>query len=175
MVGIRGISLTRYFFTMILTFITLFVSLASSLTYLTGSFHPSFVEEYAGGLLMVLQKQDGGISRILCGEIWRCLTRRLSAMRRLSYLLLLMITLFKQQVFEMVSRITRRFSQFSKITLIHRIIKIDISNTFNSTCRTLTLDVLSGLTSRDYACGLKHGDAIPTCENLSNLFVQNIF
>jgi len=41
------------------------------LPYLTGSFHPSFVEEYAGGLLMALQKQDGGICPILCGEIWR--------------------------------------------------------------------------------------------------------
>ena len=50
------------------------------------------------------------------------------------------------------------------------IIKIDISNAFNSTCRALTLDVLSGRASRDYACGLKRGDAIPTCENLSNLF-----
>ena len=41
------------------------------LPYLTGSFHPSFIEEYAGGLLMALQKQDGGIRRNLCGEIWR--------------------------------------------------------------------------------------------------------
>jgi hypothetical protein len=45
------------------------------LPYLTGSFHPSFIEEYAGGLLMALQKQDGGLRlylRILfCGEIWR--------------------------------------------------------------------------------------------------------
>ncbi len=41
------------------------------LPYLTGSFHPSFIEEYGGGLLMVLQKQDGGIHPILCGEIWR--------------------------------------------------------------------------------------------------------
>jgi selenocysteine lyase/cysteine desulfurase len=38
---------------------------------LTGSFHPSFIEEYAGGLLMALQKQDGGMRPILCGEIWR--------------------------------------------------------------------------------------------------------
>ena len=91
-------------------------------------------------------------------------------MRRLSYLLLLMITLFKQQVFEMVPRIARRFSQFSMITLIHRIIKVDISNAFNSTCRALTLDVLSGRASRDYACGLKKGQAIPTCDTLTNLF-----
>jgi hypothetical protein len=39
--------------------------------YLTGSFHPCFIEEYAGGFLMALQKQDGGICPILCGEIWR--------------------------------------------------------------------------------------------------------
>ncbi len=50
------------------------------------------------------------------------------------------------------------------------IIKIDISNAFNTTCRALTLDVLSGRASRDYACGPKCGDAIPTRENLSNLF-----
>jgi hypothetical protein len=41
------------------------------LPYFTGSFHPSFIEEYAGGLLMALQKQDGGIRPILCGEVWR--------------------------------------------------------------------------------------------------------
>jgi hypothetical protein len=29
------------------------------LPYLTGSFHPSFIEEYTVGLLMALQKQDG--------------------------------------------------------------------------------------------------------------------
>jgi hypothetical protein len=46
------------------------------LPYLTGSFHPSFIEEYAGGLLMALQKQDGGIRPILCGEVWRrCFAR----------------------------------------------------------------------------------------------------
>jgi hypothetical protein len=50
------------------------------------------------------------------------------------------------------------------------IIKIDISNSFNTTCRVLTLDVLSGRVSRDYACGLKEGQTMPTCENLSNLF-----
>jgi hypothetical protein len=31
------------------------------LPYYTGSFHPSFIEEYADGLLMTLQKQDGGL------------------------------------------------------------------------------------------------------------------
>jgi hypothetical protein len=41
------------------------------LPYLSGSFHPSSIEEYAGGRLIALQKQDGGIRPILCGEIWR--------------------------------------------------------------------------------------------------------
>jgi hypothetical protein len=31
------------------------------LPYLTGSFHPSFIEEYTDGLLMDFQKPDGGI------------------------------------------------------------------------------------------------------------------
>jgi hypothetical protein len=35
------------------------------LPYLTGSFHSSFIEEYTGGLLMALQKPDGGILPIL--------------------------------------------------------------------------------------------------------------
>jgi hypothetical protein len=50
------------------------------------------------------------------------------------------------------------------------LIKIDISNSFNATCRALTLDVLSGRASRDYVCDFKHGEDIPTCENLSKLF-----
>ena len=35
------------------------------LPYLTDSFHPSFIDEYADGLLLDLQKQDGGIRDVL--------------------------------------------------------------------------------------------------------------
>ena len=35
------------------------------------------------------------------------------------------------------------------------IIKLDVSNAFNVLCRRLTLDVLGGKASCDYACGLK--------------------
>jgi hypothetical protein len=49
---------------------------------------------------------------------------RLSAMRRLSYLLLPMITLFKLQVFGMVPRIERRYYQYSMITSILRTLTI---------------------------------------------------
>ncbi len=102
------------------------------LPYLTGSFHPSFIEEYAGGLMMALQKQDGGVRSILCGEIWRRCFASLAVnatpvrneAAKLFTSILLMITLFKQQVFEMVPRIARRSSRFSMITLIHRILMI---------------------------------------------------
>jgi hypothetical protein len=50
------------------------------------------------------------------------------------------------------------------------IIKIDISNGFNTTDRALTLDVLSGRSSREYVCGIRKGQAIPNCETPSNLF-----
>jgi hypothetical protein len=51
------------------------------------------------------------------------------------------------------------------------IIKLDISNTFNVLCCQLTLDVLGGKASCDYACGLKEGDNIETvCEELLKMF-----
>ena len=50
------------------------------------------------------------------------------------------------------------------------IIKIDISNAFNTTNRALTLDVIGGRASRDYACGFKKGDAFPTIDTLTTLF-----
>ena len=49
--------------------------------------------------------------------------------------------------------------------------KLDISNAFNVLCRRLTLDVLRGKASCDYACGLKEGDNIETvCTELRNMF-----
>jgi hypothetical protein len=51
------------------------------------------------------------------------------------------------------------------------IIKLDISNAFNVLCRRLTLDVLGGKASCDYACGLKEGDNIKTVSTeLRNMF-----
>jgi hypothetical protein len=51
------------------------------------------------------------------------------------------------------------------------IIKIDIVNAFNMLCRLLSLDVLGGTASRDFACGLKEGDSFETvCEGLRNIF-----
>jgi hypothetical protein len=85
------------------------------LPYLTGSFHPSFIEEYAGGLLMALQKPDGGIHPILCGEVWRrcfsSLAVNVTPIRtsRLSYLPLLTTILYKLQVLGMVSRTVLRY------------------------------------------------------------------
>ncbi len=50
------------------------------------------------------------------------------------------------------------------------IIKIDVSNAFNTTDRTLTLDMISGRASWDYPCGIKEGDVIGTVDSLTNLF-----
>jgi hypothetical protein len=44
------------------------------LPYLFGDFHPSHIQEYAGGLLLALEKpaKDGwGVRPIICGESWR--------------------------------------------------------------------------------------------------------
>ena len=51
------------------------------------------------------------------------------------------------------------------------IIKLDISNSFNVLFLLLTLDVLGGKASCDYACGLQEGDNIETvCEELRTMF-----
>ena len=50
------------------------------------------------------------------------------------------------------------------------IVKLDLSQAFQTTCRALTLDVFSGKATRDYACGFRKGDNIPTPPSLSNLF-----
>ncbi len=42
--------------------------------YLFGDLHPSHIQEYAGGLLLALEKpakDGGGIRPIICGESWR--------------------------------------------------------------------------------------------------------
>ena len=149
------------------------------LPYLAGSFHPSFIEEYAGGLLMALQKQDGGIRPILCGEIWRrCFASvAVNATPVRNEAAKLFTSTYDN--FIQTAGIRDGASHCAKILSVFYdnldtsdpndpevIIKIDISNAFDTTCRALTLDVLSGRASRDYACGLKKGDAIPTCENL---------
>ena len=50
------------------------------------------------------------------------------------------------------------------------IIKIDVSNAFNSTDRPFTLDCINGRVSCDYDCDLKRGDAMGTIDSLTNLF-----
>jgi hypothetical protein len=42
------------------------------------------------------------------------------------------------------------------------IVKLDISNSFGSLCARLVLDVLSGKTSRDYACAIKVDEEFET-------------
>ena len=153
------------------------------LPYLTGSFHPSFIEEYAGGLLMALQKPDGGIRPILCGEVWRrCFASlavnatpiRTEAARLFtsSYDNFIQTAGIKDGASHCAKILTCFYDNLdvSDPTDPEVTIQIDVANAFNSTNRGLTLDVLNGRASRDYACGLKTGDVIPTCDTLSNLF-----
>jgi hypothetical protein len=153
------------------------------LPYLTGSFHPSFIEEYAGGLLMALQKQDRGIHLILCGEIWRRCFARLAVNATPVRNDAAKPFASTYDNFIQTAGIRNGASHCAKILSLFYdkldisdphdpevIIKIDISNVFNSTCRTLTLDILNGRASHDYACGFQRDEAIPTGDTLSNLF-----
>ena len=55
------------------------------LPYLFGDFHPSHTQEYAGGLLLALEKpanedgSPGGLRPIICGESWRRCLANLAA------------------------------------------------------------------------------------------------
>jgi hypothetical protein len=55
------------------------------LPYLFGDFHPSHIQEYAGGLLIALEKpanpdgSPGGLRPIICGESWRRCLANLAA------------------------------------------------------------------------------------------------
>ena len=132
---------------------------------------------------MTLQKQDGGIHTILCGEIWNhcfgSLTVNSTSVRNEE------TKLFTSTYdnFIQATGIRDGVSHYVKILWIFYdildttdlndpevFIKIDISNVFHSTCRTLTLDILSGQSSHDYVCDLKRGGDITTSETLSNMF-----
>ena len=125
------------------------------LPYLTGSFHPSLIEEYAGGLLMALQKQDGGIRPILCGEIWRrcfaSLAVNSAPVRNEAAKIFTSTCNFIQTAgirdgASHCAKILSTFYDSLDTTYLNDpevIIKIDISNAFNSTCRALTLDIIS--------------------------------
>ena len=132
---------------------------------------------------MALQKQDGGIRPILCGEIWRrCFAslavnsapvRNEAAKIFTSTYDNLIQTAGIRDGASPCAKILSTFYDSLDTTDLNDpevIIKIDMSNAFNSTCRALTLDIISGRASRDYACGIKKGEAIATSETLSNMF-----
>jgi hypothetical protein len=120
------------------------------LPYLTGSFHPSFVEEYAGGLLMALEKQDGGIRPILCGEIWRRCFASLAVIATPIRNEAAKFFTFTYDNFIQTAGIRDGASYCAKILSVfydnldasdpndpNVIIKIDVSNAFNTTDRAL--------------------------------------
>jgi hypothetical protein len=153
------------------------------LPYLTGSFHSSFIEEHAGGLLMALQKPDGGIRPILCGEVWRRCFASLAIDATPIRNEAAKLFTSSYDNFIQTAGIRDGASHCAKILSVFYdnldtsdpndpdvIIKIDVSNAFNTADRALSLDMISGRASRDYACGIKEGDVIGTVDSLTNLF-----
>jgi hypothetical protein len=121
------------------------------LPYLTGSFPPSFVEEYAGGLLMALEKQDGGIRPILCGEIWRRCFASLSVNAKPIRNEATKFFTFTYDNFIQTAGFRDDASHCTKIVSVFYdnldaphpndpdvIIKINVSNAFNATDRAFT-------------------------------------
>ncbi len=132
---------------------------------------------------MDLQKQDGDIRPILCGEIWRHCFASLVVNSTSVHNEEAKIFTSTYDIFIQTAGIRDGTSHWAKILSTFYdspdttdlndpevIIKIDISNAFNSTCRDLTLDIISGRSSRDYACVIKKGDVMDTSETLCNMF-----
>ena len=154
------------------------------LPYLTGDFHITHIEEYAGGLLIALQKPvsvGGGIRPILCGDAWRRCFASLAANATQGSVANIFTSTYDN--FIQFAGLKDGASHCAKLLTIMYdnldsdaqdpdvIIKIDISNAFNALCRYLSLDVMSGTASRDYASGLKFGDSFETsCDTLRNMF-----
>jgi hypothetical protein len=162
------------------------------LPYLFGDFHPSHIQEYAGGLLIALEKpanpdgSPGGLRPIICGESWRRCLANLAAAAVRGPISKIFTSTYEN--FLQTAGLQDGASHCDKILSAMYaslnsdpsdsdpsdpdvIIKLDISNAFNVLCRRLTLDVLGGKASCDYACGLKEGDNIETlCAELRNMF-----
>jgi hypothetical protein len=139
------------------------------LPYLTGSFHPSFVEEDAGGLLMALEKQDRNIHPFYVERYGTVALTTYRSMRRLgTHNEPVKSFTCTYDKFIQTASIRDGASYCAKILSIFydnlddstpndpdSIIKIDVSNAFNTTDRAFTLDMISGRASRDYTCGFK--------------------
>ena len=132
---------------------------------------------------MALQKPDGGIRPILCGEVWRRCFASLAVNATPIRNEAAKLFTSSYDNFIQTAGIRDGASHCAKILSVFYdnldtsdpndpdvIIKIDVSNAFNTADRALTLDMISGHASRDYACGIKKGDVISTVDSLTNLF-----
>jgi hypothetical protein len=132
-------------------------------------------------ILLFVSVLSSLIRPILCGEVWRrcfpSLTVKATPIRHEA------AKFFTSSYdnFIQTAGIRDGASHFAKVLSVFYdnlsdpndpevIIKIDVSNAFNSTDRPFTLDCISGRASRDYACGLKQDDVIGTVDSLTNLF-----
>jgi hypothetical protein len=140
------------------------------LPYLFGDFHPSHMQEYAGGLLLALEKpanEDGspsGLRTIICGESWRrCLANLAAAAVRgpISRIFTSTYENFLQTagLQDGASHCAKILSAMcsalnSDLSDPDVIIKLDVSNVFNVLCRCLCGDGTGTASSRTaISCG----------------------
>ena len=148
-----------------------------SLPYIFGDFHPSHLEEYASGLLLALQKPASAgdsIHPILCGETWhRCHGFASLAVNSVRGDAAKIFTSTYENFIQtagipdgashcdrLLGVIYDNLTPLADPNDPELLIKIDITNAFNTVFLFLTLDCVSGTASRDYACGLKNGNRI---------------
>ena len=121
--------------------------------YLFGDFHPSHTQEYAGGLLLALEKpanedsSPGGLRPIICGESWRsCLANLAAAAVRgpiskiftSTYENFLQTAGLQDGVSHCAKILSAMYSALnSDLSDPDVIIKLDVSNAFNVLCRRL--------------------------------------
>ena len=151
--------------------------------YLTGDFDGNHMPEYAGSVLFALLKPDGTPRPINCASSYRrCLANLACASVRPS---VARFFTSKYDNFILTAGTTDGASHCANfLNLWYHdltppasddasdpkvIVKLDMAQAFQTMCRALTLDVFSGKATRDYACGFKEGDSIPSPAELSRL------
>jgi hypothetical protein len=136
---------------------------------------------------MTLQKQDGDILPILCGEIWyRCFASLVVNTTSIHNEEVKLLTSTYDNFIQTIG-IRDGDSHCEKILMCFYdnldtsdpndpdvIIKVDTSNDFNTTDRANTLHVLRGRVSRDCVSGIKKGQGIPNCETLLGYLTYSV-
>ena len=153
------------------------------LPYLTGDFDDAHMSEYAGAILFAILKPDGTPRPIACASIYRrclanlaCAALRPVAARYFTskYDNFIQCAGTRDGASHLANILNLWYNNLSADPIDPTdpcvIVKLDMAQAFQTICRALTLDVFCGTATRDYACGFKNGDTIPSPAELSRFF-----